>query len=94
MRPLQDQILLLKSEVTQIQTIKSEISTLRTEVAEVCKAQEAVKAEFQNLRDLSAVIAALKEEIKQLREESPINRPPSQPSTPKSRSIQPPEAPT
>ncbi|KAF9474470.1 hypothetical protein BDN70DRAFT_884778 [Pholiota conissans] len=89
MRPLEEQIRLLKLEMTQIHAIKSEVATLRTEISEVRKIQDVAKGEFTNMRDLSTAVATLREDLKQLRDGSQENQTPPQPSTPKAQFIQP-----
>ncbi|KDR85126.1 hypothetical protein GALMADRAFT_233763 [Galerina marginata CBS 339.88] len=86
--PLHAQIRTLTLEVDQIQTIKSDIAGLQMQVADVCKAQEDLHAEFAALHDLSELVVSLKDEIKQLREGVPLNHAPSTPSTPKSKTGQ------
>jgi hypothetical protein len=71
-----------------MQTIRSDIAELRVQVADVCKTQKDLKAEFENLRELSSMVASMKEEIRQLRECLGTNHPPSRPSTPKGKPSQ------
>ena len=93
MRPLEEQIRLLKLELTQIHAIKSEVATLRTEVSEVRKIQDVAKGEFTNMRTLATAVATLREDLKQLRDGSQENQTSPQPSTPKAQFTQPHEPP-
>jgi len=72
-----------------MQTIRSDIAELRVQVADVCKIQNDLNTEFESLRELSSIVAAMKEEIRQLRESLGTNHPPSRPTTPKAKSGQP-----
>ena len=80
LRPLHDQIRVLKSELKQATAIKSDVDSLKEQVADVRKAQKDFKADLQRVRELEASVSSLKNEIKLLKEDSNA---PSRPSTPK-----------
>jgi len=69
----------------QVSSMKSEIASMRTQMSDISKAQKDILAEFSTLRELPAIIALLREDIRQLREGSHSS---SRPSTPKPKSAQ------
>ncbi|CAA7266568.1 unnamed protein product [Cyclocybe aegerita] len=79
-RPLQEQIQALKSELSESHTIKSEIAALKSLLADFTKTQTDMRTQLQQLSEFPSIVLALKDEIRQLRE---ATRTPSQPSTPK-----------
>jgi hypothetical protein len=73
---LQDQIKALKLELEQMQVMKADIAELQLKST---KAQ----AQIESLNALSASVISLKDEMKQIRENSTISSITSRPSTPK-----------
>ncbi|KAF8912792.1 hypothetical protein CPB84DRAFT_1957217 [Gymnopilus junonius] len=84
-RPLQDQIQTLKSEINRIETIKADIANLQVQLTDVSKVQKEMMSEFAALRGLSDLVRSLKEEIKLLRIGGTPEQSPPHPSTPKAQ---------
>ncbi|PPQ98733.1 hypothetical protein CVT26_010033 [Gymnopilus dilepis] len=85
MRPLQEQVQTLKSEVTRIESIKSDIAALQVQISDVSKVQKDMMSEFSALHGLSDLVQSLKEDIKHLRISSTPEQSPPNPSTPKAQ---------
>ncbi|KAF9532061.1 hypothetical protein CPB83DRAFT_848281 [Crepidotus variabilis] len=73
------QIQSLRAELTQIATMKIELVALKGQMADIDQTQREILTEVRSLRELPAMVAALKEDVKALRDGSQ----PSRPTTPK-----------